>query len=74
MLKDEQMWAEVYNITQTVYNRLPRSRKEQYSEIIKKNVISNNLSQDLNKLQKNAESCCWTHEKNFVGHMKAFRT
>jgi hypothetical protein len=65
MLKDEQLRAEVYNITQTVYNRLPRSRKEQYNEIVKKNVISNTISQDLSKLQKNAECQLSSYDRRF---------
>lgn len=64
-LKDEQMRAEVYNITQTVYNRLPRSRKEQYNEILKKNIVSNTISQDINKLQKNAECQLSSYDRRF---------
>jgi hypothetical protein len=64
-LKEEQIRAEVYNITQKLYTRLPRSRKEQYSEVVKRNAVGVSMNHDLQKWEKTAENLFSNYDRKF---------
>ena len=54
--KEELIRQEVYNITSKLYTRLPNSRRERYSEIVKKNSEMSQVTQDMTKIKEMAES------------------
>ena len=63
--KEEVIRQEVFNITSKLYTRLPSSRRERYSEVVKKNNEFSQVVQDMTKIKELSESHMSSLDRKF---------
>jgi hypothetical protein len=63
--KEELIRQEVFNITSKLYKRLPNSRRERYSEVVKKNNEISQVAQDMTRIKELSESHMSSLDRKF---------